>query len=172
MANKGTFLSRGKVFLEKRHQFIEHVYDIKLNILLYFILLLLRGAPVEMDVPRLRVQLELQLPAYTTATAAWDPSHIWDLHHSSRQSQILNPPREARDRTHNLMVTIQICFHCATMSTPQTKYFLKKFYGGGVDLRCVNFCCVAKWLNYIYSIFRVRYSLSWDIEWNVLPWAI
>ena len=28
------------------------------------------------EVPRLEVQSELQLPAYTTATAVWDPSRV------------------------------------------------------------------------------------------------
>ena len=50
-----------------------------------------------MEVPGLRVESELQLLACTTATAVPDPSHIGDLHHSSRQHEILNPPREARD---------------------------------------------------------------------------
>ena len=36
-----------------------------------------------MEVPRLGVELELQPPAYTTATATQDPSHAWDQHHSS-----------------------------------------------------------------------------------------
>ena len=36
------------------------------------------------------VESELQLLAYTTATATWDPSHVCDLHHSSWQYQILN----------------------------------------------------------------------------------
>ena len=36
---------------------------------------------------RLGVQLELQLPAHTTAT--WDPSHICNLNHTSQQLQIL-----------------------------------------------------------------------------------
>ena len=48
-----------------------------------------------MEIPRLEVELELQLPAYTTATVTWDPSHICYLHHSSGQccerSQGLNP---------------------------------------------------------------------------------
>ena len=44
-----------------------------------------------MEVPRLGVQSELQLPAYTTATAKWDLSHICDLYHSSLQHCILNP---------------------------------------------------------------------------------
>ena len=56
-----------------------------------------------MGVPRPGVKSELQLPAYTTAPATWDPSHICNLHHSSRQRLILNPLREARDRTHILM---------------------------------------------------------------------
>ena len=32
-----------------------------------------------MEVPRLGTELELQLPAYTTATATPDPSHVCDL---------------------------------------------------------------------------------------------
>ena len=43
-----------------------------------------------MEVPRPEAEFELQLPAYTTATAMWDPSHICDLHHSSQQCWILN----------------------------------------------------------------------------------
>ena len=53
-----------------------------------------------MEVSRLGVESELQLPAYTTATATPDPSHICDLCHSLWQCQILNPLRKARDRTH------------------------------------------------------------------------
>ena len=61
-----------------------------------------------MEVPRLGVELELQLLAYATATATPDLSHTCDLHHSSGQCQILNPLSEARDRTRNLMVPSQI----------------------------------------------------------------
>ena len=50
-----------------------------------------------MEVPRLGVILELQLPAYTTATSLLDLSHICELHHNSQQHQILNPLSEARD---------------------------------------------------------------------------
>ena len=44
-----------------------------------------------MEVPRLGVELELQLPAYATATATPDPSHVYNLYHSSQQCWILNP---------------------------------------------------------------------------------
>ena len=35
------------------------------------------------EVPKLRIESELQLLAYTTATATPDLSCVWDLHHSS-----------------------------------------------------------------------------------------
>ena len=56
-----------------------------------------------MEVPRLGVKLEPQLPAYSTATATQYPSRVFDLHHSSRQHQILNPLSEARDQTCNFI---------------------------------------------------------------------
>ena len=59
--------------------------------------------PQHMEGPRLGVELEPQLPAYTTATATSDPSRICHLHHSSRQRRLLNPLREARERTCVLM---------------------------------------------------------------------
>ena len=71
-----------------------------------------------MEVPRLGVKSELQLPAYTTATTTQDLSCICNLHHSSQQHQILNPRSKVRNRTHNLMVPSQICFHCTTTATP------------------------------------------------------
>ena len=51
-----------------------------------------------MEVPKLQIESELQLPVYATATA--DLSHICDLHHSSRQHQILNPLGNTRYLTH------------------------------------------------------------------------
>ena len=62
-----------------------------------------------MEVSRLAVELELQMLAYTTATATQDLSHICNLHHSSQQCQILNPLSEARDQTRILMDPSQIC---------------------------------------------------------------
>ena len=46
-----------------------------------------------MEVPKLGVESELQLLAYTTAMP--DPSHVCDLHHRSRQRRILNPLSKA-----------------------------------------------------------------------------
>ena len=73
------------------------------NLFLYFFFCFLGLHLWHMEVPRLGVHLELQLLAYTTATATLDPSHVYNLHHSSWQRQILNPLSEARDQTRNLM---------------------------------------------------------------------
>ena len=56
----------------------------------------LRPHQRHMEVPRLGVELELQLQAYATAIAMPDPSCIHNLHHRSRPHRILQPLREAR----------------------------------------------------------------------------
>ena len=53
-----------------------------------------------MEVPRLGVELELQLLAYVTATAMLDLSHVCDLYNSSWQCRILNVLSRARGQTH------------------------------------------------------------------------
>ena len=65
--------------------------------ILVFKTIFLMATPWLMEVPRLGVKLELQLPAYTTGTATWDPICICDLHHSSQQCWILHPLSKARD---------------------------------------------------------------------------
>ena len=66
----------------------------------------------------------------TTAITTWDPSQVWDLHHSWRQCWIPNPLDEARDQTCILMDTSQIHFRCATVGTP---YFLSFNWTCGED---------------------------------------
>ena len=56
-----------------------------------FFVCFLEPNPQHKEVPRLGVEYELQLPAYTTATATSDLSRVCDLHHSSGQHRILNP---------------------------------------------------------------------------------
>jgi len=65
-----------------------------------------------MKIPRLGVELELQLLAYTTATATWDTSYLCC---SLWQCWILNPPSEARGWTHILMDASWVRYHCTTM---------------------------------------------------------
>ena len=90
----------------------------------YFFVCFLGPHSQHMEVPRLRVESELQLPAYVPATAMPDLSHVCDLHHSSQWWRILNLLSMARDRTCNLRVPSRIRFCCATVGTPFL-HFLK-----------------------------------------------
>ena len=80
-----------------------------------------------MEVPRLGVELELQLPAYTTATATLDLSRIGGLHHSSRQCRIPNPLSKTRDRTCSLVDPSWIRFCCTTAGTLRTAGLLESW---------------------------------------------
>ena len=68
---------------------------------LFFLLVFLGLHPWHMEVSRLGVESELQLPPYTTATATATPdlSRICNPHHSSWPHWILSPLSEARDQT-------------------------------------------------------------------------
>ena len=60
-----------------------------------------------MEVLRLGVELELQLPVYNTVTATRDLSRVCNLHYSSWQLQILNPLGRVRDRTCILLILVE-----------------------------------------------------------------
>ena len=91
--------------------------DENLGFIFFFVwgvVLFLGVYPRHMEVSRLGVELELELPAYSTATAMQDPSCVCNLHHSSWQRQILNPLSKPRDETCVLMDTSQIHFQDQT----------------------------------------------------------
>ena len=105
---------------------------------LFIIIFLFLGLHLwHMEVPRLEVYLELQLLAYTTSTAMPDPSHLCDLHRSSRQRRILNPLSEGRDQTRNLVVPNWILFYWTTTGTPWNTLLIHIFYFeiGGLDMK-------------------------------------
>ena len=95
-----------------------------------------------MEVPRLGVESEQQLPAYTTAIATLDPSRICDLHHSSQQHRFLNPLSRAKDWTHVHMDTSRVCFCWSTTGTP-ILWFIISIIGVSI---------VAQWLKNLTSI--------------------
>ena len=53
------------------------------NASFFFFFCFLGPHPWHMEVPRLGVELELQLLAFATATAMPDPSHVCNLHHTA-----------------------------------------------------------------------------------------
>ena len=75
-----------------------------LTSLSFFFFFFLQLHAQHMEVPRLGVEWELQLPAYTTATAMQDPSWVCNLHHSC----ILNPLSKARGPPGLLMDTRRV----------------------------------------------------------------
>ena len=72
-----------------------------------------------------RPGVESELPTYTTATAMWDPSHVYNLHHSLWQRWILNPLSEARIESLSswILVRLVTSYHWTTMGTPHTFFF-------------------------------------------------
>ena len=75
-----------------------------------------------MEVPWLGVQLELQLPAYTTATATQGPSCICDLHHTAHDN--------AGSLTHRTRPEIK----------PATSWFLDGFVSAVPRWELLNQC--------------------------------
>ena len=71
-----------------------------------------------MEVPRLGVKSQFQLPAYASATATPDLSLFCDLHCSSWQCGILNPLNGARYQTCILMDISRVHYCWATPGTP------------------------------------------------------
>ena len=69
------------------------------------------------------VKSELQLPAYTTATATWDLSHICDVYCISRQHQTFNhPERPGIEPTSSWMLD-GFLTHWATVGTSHPQIF-------------------------------------------------
>ena len=62
---------------------------LKMHFFFFFFLSFLGPHPWHMGVPRLGVKLELHLVANAIVTATWHQSHVCDVHHSSRQCQVL-----------------------------------------------------------------------------------
>ena len=79
-------------------------------VIIIIIFCLFGAAPQHMDVPRLGVNSELQLPDYVRATATQDLATSVTYTTAHCQRWILYPLSEARDGTRILMDTSQIRF--------------------------------------------------------------
>ena len=91
-----------------------------LSLFFFFFFLFFFWGPLSrhMEVLRLGVELELQLPAYTTATTTPNLSCVCNLHCSSLHFQILNPLSRAKVWTHVLMDSSWSRYHWAAVGTP------------------------------------------------------
>ena len=83
-----------------------------------------------MEVPRLGEELELELLAYTTATATSNPSHICKLHHSSWQWRSLTHWARPEIKPKSSWILVWSLTRWATTGTPilvcyETNFALK-----------------------------------------------
>ena len=106
--------------------------------------------PWHMEVSRLGAESELQLPAYTTATVKPDLSHIFDLHHSSWQHQILNTLNGARDWSCNPHSDTSQVHYCRAKG--EHLYFLlfitEKKQALAYSRYLINNCWMNRWIFY------------------------
>ena len=150
------------------HDIVNHPY------LIFFFFWLFRATSAAYGGSQARGPSELQLPVYTTATVMPDPSQICNLHHSSRQYQILNPLSNARVGTRILMDTSLVCFCWATMRTPnyilikKEKYISHKTYKSFSTN--INSFLLSPVINHMASlssfIFTLFYSLLKWTQWS------
>ena len=99
--------------------------------------LLFRAPPTHMKVPRLEVEREPQLLAYTPTTAIATPIRAASV--TTTAQAMLDPKHTERGQgsTHNLMVPNRIPFHCTTTGTPRCPFKSKHFSTG---LVCLHLC--------------------------------
>ena len=116
------------------------------ELLAYIFLFCFLGLHLQhMEDPRLAFELELQLSAFTTATAMPNLSHVCQLYHSSWQCQILNPLSKVRDQIHILMNTILVPFHWAIMGTLQFTFLRYKIWlSCGMEVKSIVYS--NKWI--------------------------
>ena len=151
---------------------------IVLRIFFFFFLVFLRSLPATCGGSQVGVESEIQLPAYTTATAMGDLSHICDLHHSSWQRQILNPLSKARDWTCILMDASEIHFHWAMTGAPSshisyshfTNWFLACSYVQELLLHTempiiTTWMFISQYLDICSGSWQTSQVL-WDISWT------
>ena len=90
-----------------------------------------------MEVPSLGVKSGPQLLACATATATVDLSDIFDLHHSSWQCRILDPPSKAKDGTRILMGTSRVCYLLSHNGNSSLSCFNSLVLAMGLTLTCL-----------------------------------
>ena len=124
-----------------------------------------------MEVPRLEVVSELQLPAHATVTATRDPSRVCDLHHSARQCWILNPLSEVRDQTCIHMDASQIHFCWSTTGTPLQSFWNSSFYVENFEKSphffFILFSSSKSGINYFTFFPQVYFKMYWDYTENL-----
>ena len=139
------------------------IYLFSFFICFFFFFFFLGPYMLHMEVPRLGVESELELLAYTTVIATLDLSCICSLCRSFRQCRILNPLNEA---THSHRDYVEFLTHWATMGNPHITFSPCISLGYSrlwQSLRLSLILMIVAVLRNIGQIFcRVSLSLGWS----------
>ena len=119
--------------------------------------------PRHMESPRLGVESELLLLAYTRATATPDPNCVCDLHHRSQQHWIFNPLSEARGQTETSWFLVGL-FPLHHDGNSRTSYALKSHFFifdmirklNVLSLEFVNLWKGIDFLDRLWNVFRKK----------------
>ena len=131
-------------------------------IYLFIYLVFLGSYPWHMDVPRLGVELELQLPA----TATLDLSRICSLCHSLWQHRLLNPPSGARDQMSSWIPV--------GLVTPEPQQELKNvFLSVATFINYLSWILWITWCRFYISThsFTLALSCHGDGFFPEIPWS-
>ena len=97
------------------------------------------------------VKSELQLLAYATSTATWDPSHICDLHHCSWQHQILYPLMRPEIKFSSSWIPVRFLTYWATARTS---------YCFCNDMKHILWSFFSKFLNDLIAVLFILMTMT------------
>ena len=112
------------------HHYWKHFFFTYIFVYFYlfiFIFFIFLGPHLRhMEIPRLEVESELQLPAYTTPTAMRNLSHICNLHHSSQQRQSLTHSTRPGIEPMSSWMLVGCVNHWAMTGTPSFIFLMNE----------------------------------------------
>ena len=109
-----------------------------------------------MEVPRLGVESELQLLAYTTAIAMWDLSHVCDLQHSSGNTRPLTHWAKPGIKPASSWILVGFVNCWATKRTPNRHLLTHSFSGSGI----------CEWISCVVLAWSLLRGCSHVISWG------
>ena len=132
----------------------------------FFFSIILGMHPWHMEVSRLGVKSEIQLPAYTTTTAMWDPSCICDLHHSPWQHRPFMHWARPGIEPISSWVLVGFVNPWATMGTPNILLFSFSFLFFSFFFFYVLHLTYSLTCSYLYHSIKFTIFIDFTILFN------
>ena len=137
------------------------------RIFFFFVFAFLGPHLRHMEVPRLGVESELQLSAYTTATATWDLNDVCKLHHSLWQRWILNPMSEASDWIPILMDISQAPYLWAITGTSPLTLLIQTFFSLFSLSHSIRFSFHQRAFKKVFSFYHIFQAFSMPLYFHL-----